>query len=285
MQTLPLKSVFRGVSALLGEDLTTAEKPHFAAIMASLETWVGIAWEYDFWPELMTVERRAYRDAWAAEPVYAPGTEVFFATDGGYYSANLAPNNPAAGESPATNPEKWTEVTELARYISLDQAGQTPIGGVRRVCRRDPRVYPTRPGEVDFDITDLGIVPDSRVGAQAYVEFRRRPPLFSSDEYAAETAYAKGDGVFYPTTWECYRALATTTGNAPSDASKWEIVPFPALFKRFVERACYVDLLKPEGQTDKSAVETPGAYGLLLQLQDTVFTQQGQHAVVNAKTY
>jgi hypothetical protein len=285
MRTVPLKQVFQGVSALLGAELVQPGSPDFVGIMAAINTWVETGWKYDFWPEWTPVERRAYRDAWNETDTYAAGTEVFFEDDETYYEANSAPNNPAAGESPETDPDKWTEITTLRRYIALEQTGQTPIDTVKRVCRRDPEVYPENPGELRFDITHRGIVPDNRAGARVYVEFRKRPPVFSSDEYDAETTYQAGDVVFSADTWECYKALQATTGNGPTALAYWEHVKFPYLLKRFVEQACYAATLKPDGQGDKAADELQVAYGFLIQTQDEVFGQQGQSDVVRAVTY
>jgi len=285
MRTVPLKQVFQGVSALLGAELVTPGSPDFIGIMAAINTWLPVGWEYDFWPELMLVERRAYRVTWNNSDTFAAGTEVFFEDDETYYEANSAPNNPAAGESPASAPTKWTEVETLKRYVALEQTGQTKIGGVKRVCRRDPELYPQAPGEVRFDITPKGIVPESRAGARVYVEFRKRPPTFAADEYSAVTAYAADDVRFYPTTWECYRAKQATTGNAPTNTTYWEKVEFPYVLKRFVEQACYAATLKPDGAGDKAADELALAYGFLIQAQDVELAQQGQSDSVSVVTY
>jgi hypothetical protein len=41
-------------------------------------------------------------------------------------------------------------------------------------------------------------------------------------DYAAGTAYALDDEIYYPTTDAYYRALGPTTGNAPTNATYWE---------------------------------------------------------------
>lgn len=286
MRTTPLKHVFQGVSALLGAELVQPGTPDFIGIMASINAWLPMGWEYDFWPEFMAdPEQRAYRDTWNNTDAFPAGAEVFYAVDGAYYSANSAPNTPVAGESPDGAPTKWTVLTEYARYVSKTQQGLTPIGGVRRVCRRNPDLYPETPGEVRFSITSRGIVPDSRAGTQVWIDFRKLPPVFSSDEYDAATAYAAGDVRFYSTTWECYKALQATTGNAPTNATYWELVAFPTLLKRFVEQACYAATLKPDGAGDKAGTELQLAYSFLLQAQDTELAQQGQSDSVSAVSY
>lgn len=44
---------------------------------------------------------------------------------------------------------------------------------------------------------------------------------YDADNYSATTAYAAGDQVFYPQTARWYQAFASTTGNVPTDTTKW----------------------------------------------------------------
>lgn len=284
MRTTPLKQIFLGVSGLLGAELVTPGSPDHVGMTAAINTWLGFGWEYDFWPEWTPVERRAYRPIWNAGSTYAAGAEVFFEDDEVYYSANSAPNNPAVGESPATAPTKWTEITAFARYVALDQPGLTPIGEVRRICRRDPDVYPNAP-DVPFKISKLGIVPGAAAGARVYVEFRKRPPTLSADLYDAATPYAIDDVVFDDDSWECYKALQASTGHAVTEAAYWEKVDFPFLLKRFVERATYADTLRADGAANKADGEMTLAYNFLTAVHDTTFPQQGQQSSASAQTY
>lgn len=56
-------------------------------------------------------------------------------------------------------------------------------------------------------------------------ETMRSQERFYRADYAAGTAYVATDEVYYPTTGLYYRALTSTTGNAPTDATKWEESP------------------------------------------------------------
>lgn len=51
------------------------------------------------------------------------------------------------------------------------------------------------------------------------------------DAYAAATTYAIGDEVYYATTGKYYEAIAVTTGNLPTDATKWSEL---TSFERYV---------------------------------------------------
>lgn len=275
MITAKLRAVLDGISGLMGAEPVTAGDPDHVAFIASINRHTERGWQFDFWPEWTPVELRAYRDAWAAPTTYAPGAEVFF-TDLLYYSANLAPNNPAAGQSPASAPTKWTLLTTFARYVALDQTGQTPIGEVSRVCRNDPRLYPTKPGAVNFDITYQGIVPDRRAGVQVYVEFRLRPPQFTAVVWDAVTVFAVGDVRYDDATGDCYKAVQAGANHSVTDAAFWSKVAFPQRLKSFVETASYADALRGDGQTGKALAEQGNADNFLLQANDAVFAGQGQ---------
>lgn len=277
MQTASIRSVLDGISALLGAEPVTAGGPEHVSFIANLNRHLPRGWKHAWWSETLETELRAYRAAWAAGETYAAGAEVFFPADGGYYAANSAPNNPAAGQSPATHPAKWAVPANFARYIALVQPGQTVIAAVKRVCRRDPRVYPQAPGELDFDLTGEGIVPDSRAGAQVWVEFQRVVPKFTAALYDAARTYAIGELCYDDATGECYQASQVTVGNGPTALTYWAKVGFPERLKTFIETACYADALRGDGQTAKALAEQGNADTQLILACDDAFAGQGQY--------
>jgi len=79
------------------------------------------------------------------------------------------------------------------------------------------------------DSTDLAQIASLIAGrARAAWEHYWWPETMTSEArpyraaYAAGTAYAEDDEVYYPTTGLYYIALGSTTGNAPTDATYWE---------------------------------------------------------------
>lgn len=282
MRTVTFKSVLDGVAALMGivaEQFLDADQ---IAATESINTQVARGVEWDFWPELMLVERRAYRLEYDASTTYAADDEIYYATEDKYYYALGA----TTGNLP-TDPTYWAELTSFARYVALDQAGQTPIGEVEGIYRNDPRVNPTRPGREPFDISDQGIVPSPRCGAQVYVRFRLRPPVFTVTAWDSETAFAIGDVRYRPTTTgECYRAIAANSNQVPeSNPASWERVEFPYVLARFVRHAAYADALRGDDQTDKALAEDRRAETFLMQAQDAAFASQGQFSAATVSTY
>jgi hypothetical protein len=275
MQTAKLRAVLDAIAALQGSAPVDAGDPDHIAYVASINRHLERGWQHDFFPEWSPTERRAFRDDWLSGTTYAAGDEVYFTDDDAYYSANSAPNTPAAGESPATNPEKWTALTGFAKYVALEQAGKTVIADVSRICKNDPDLNPTRPGEIPHKLTNLGIVPLACSGTRVYVTFRKPVPQFTSDEWDAAEAYEADDLVYDDASGDCYKALQASTNQAVTLAAYWERVEFPLRLKNFVSIAAYADALRGDDQTGKALAEANNATIALVQAHDAVFGGQG----------
>lgn len=78
------------------------------------------------------------------------------------------------------------------------------------------------------DLAQIGTLIDSR--CRAAWEHYWWPETMQSEarpyraDYASGTTYAIGDEVYYPTTGYYYTATASTTGNAPTNNSYWELL-------------------------------------------------------------
>lgn len=275
MQTAKLRNVLDAIAGLQGSEAYEPGEPDFITAIASINRHIERGWQHDFFPEWSPTERRAFRDDWAAGTTYAEGAEIYFTDDDTYYSANSAPNNPAAGESPDTHPAKWTEITSFARYIALEQTGKTVIAEVDFICRNDPDLNPTRKGEIPHTITNLGVVPLATTGTRVYVRFRKPVPQFTSTEWDAAETYAIGDLVYDDDSGDCYKAIQAGTNHAVTDADYWERVEFPARLKNFVTIAAYADALRGDDQTGKAIAESRNAELALVQAHDAVFGGQG----------
>lgn len=275
MQTVTLRTVLDAIAGLQGAEPVAAGDPDFIAYIASINRHLERGWQHDFFPEWSPTERRAFRDTWNGTDTYAAETEVYFEDDDTYYAANSAPNNPAAGESPATNPEKWTEVTDLVRYVSLTQTGQTVIAEVDRICKNDPIANPRRPGEVPCRITNLGIVPLATTGARVYVTFRPPAPVFAATEWNATDDYDVGDVRYSDDEGDCFKAIQGGVNHAVTDEAYWERVEFPARLKNFVTIAAYADALRGDDQTGKAQAEAGNAELALVLAHDAAFAGQG----------
>lgn len=275
MLTVTLRSVLDAIAGLQGSEPYAVGDPDFVAAIASINRHLKRGWQHDFWPEWSPTERRAFRDDWSDIPTYAPGAEVYFPAGDAYYSANLSPNTPAAGESPLSHPEKWTALATFARYIALEQAGKTVISEVSRLCRNDPELNPLRPGEIPHTLNARGIVPLGPCGTRVYVTFRRPAPKFDATEFTLAEAVPAGRIRYDEASGDCYLALQASTGRAVTEAAYWEKVLFPARLENFVSIAAYADSQRGDDQTGKAQAEAANAELALVQAHDAVFGGQG----------
>lgn len=178
----------------------------------------------------------------------------------------------------------WPEVmaveerTPVSGVISLTQAGETEIGQVSGIFWEDPRVD-SREREVAFELNEDGILITDRDwmdngSSTVWVRFKTVPPVFSSADYVAGTAYAAGDVVFYGS--ECYMALSATTGNLPTNGTYWARQEMPYFLSEFVKVQAYAETLSEDGQVDKANYNFSRAEGLLIVAMDNAWMRQGQ---------
>lgn len=220
-------------------------------------------------------------DDWEASTVYAAGTNVRNPADNRYYQCITA--HTSGGTFDAT---KFGILTTFERYVSLDQTGLTPIGEVHRVSRSNPRTNPRFPGVVTFTMDDKGILPAPLAGSLVWVEFRLRPPLFTSTAWSGGTAYVAGDVVYVAATGECYVALQAGTNQAPAtQPAYWRKQNFPFVLAEFVKWAAYADLLRTQGQNEKGNEAEAKAFNQLSQASDVALASQGQYERATAAVY
>ncbi len=220
-------------------------------------------------------------DDWNATAAYAVGNQVYQPLDGYYYQCITAHSN----QSPP-NATYWGRLTPFVRDIDFVEGNQgasaTDIGEVKKPWDANPReVMNARPQ--DFDITSDGIVVRGSANV-VWLEFRHRPNEFTGDTWASGGPYAVGTQVYYTTTGEYYRCIASATTEAPTDTAKWEKLDFPYVLKDAVAQAAYADMLKMSGKTSKYAAELMEARRILHREFDKLERQQGQAGNLNVMT-
>lgn len=185
------------------------------------------------------------------------------------------------------DPSKFTVLTVFERYVSLDQAGRTPIGEVSNVFRNNPRTNQRNPGKMKVIINNHGILPPPLAGQQVWVLFRLRPPQFTNTAYVAETAYGLGDVVLRATTGECYVSLeAGNSGNTPEDSpDEWQKQDMPEVIAEIVKVGALSNLIRGDGQNEKADDEEERANTMLSDAVDVTFASQGQYSAATAETY
>lgn len=174
----------------------------------------------------------------------------------------------------------------LAYEIISDDAASaeessTPIGEVRRVCQKNPRVFPATK-EYRFTITDTGAQVPPATPYEVWVEFRWRRPTLIGGMWDSTAAYASGDQVYYSATTggagNFYTATtATTAGQSPTTSpALWSVVELPYLLRGYCIRGGYADWLRSDGQMDKAEVEDRNAIEALEHEADKLQRQQKQ---------
>jgi len=284
MKTVTFKSIVYGALGRLGQqpELSAPSAATIAQQAQYIQTRIREAWEFAFWPELMEIEQRAYRDAYAAGTTYALDAEVYNAADEKYYISLQAANT---GNDPATETAWWEEQTDLDRYVAYAQTGQTEIGSVEFASTRNPRKS-TYPGYLSFFTSNNGIQLTSLAPALVWLQFRPPVPLYSGVAYAAGTTYAADDVRYLASTGECYRSLAAAnTGNDPATATAWWVkVDFPSLLAPAVTQGVYADGLVEDRQQTKARAQQ-GFYVELQRIHSVVFAQQGQVPMAQVQGY
>lgn len=182
---------------------------------------------------------------------------------------------------------KFGILTPFNKYIAYDQAGQTSMDEVKRVCKRNPRVFPKTPGEIPFNVSSDGVQLQQSAPALVWVEFRKRPPVFTSTVYNAATAYAAGALVLSTITGECYLALQPATGQDPTAANSayWNKIDFPRVLSSPVKRFALADAYRDQKQNDRADDEEERANEELQNAWDEVQASQGQYETAKVETY
>ncbi len=236
-------------------------------------------WEWYFWPFLMLLEQRYFRDAWAAGS-YASGAEVYHAATDKYWSANAAA---IAGDVPGVS-TKWTQITNLDAYVGWEQTGKTALGTVRAIYRANPRTSSSA-ARLNFVPDERGVtIVSTSVPTSVWVSFRKRCPAWRGADYSAAATYASGLTRYYASSTEGFDGdfwttiAATSAGESPeTTAAKWSKIEVPSFLCDFAVAGAKIGFLEGDGQLDK-ALANEGS--LWTNLYDEVDKIEGQSGAV-----
>lgn len=255
MLTVPFKRVLDGVFKLAGVIPADVSDEINLAVIQAIADRYKFAHSYYPFPVLSRLEQRFFRAAWDAGTTYAAGAEIYSADEDAYYSANEAPDTPAAGESPTTNPEKWTELTEFHRYVAYEQTGETAIDAVTGAWDEDPRAMRSAL-ELRWKNSYEGLTfaPDY-AGTSVWLEFRPRPAKFAAEIYSATATYAAGDVVYFPEIGDVYECVtATSAAETPlTHSAKWTLQEMPDFLELAVKAGALADYLTGDERPNAAA--------------------------------
>lgn len=224
---------------------------------------------------------------WAAAVNQAVGDKVRNPADNRFYQCTTA--HVTGANFDAT---KYGVLTPFNRYVGYEQTGQTKIGETKSVSRRNPDVWPQKPGLIPFKPSANGVqITDFTAPNLVFVKFRLRPPVFTTVLYSAGGNVALGDSRYWPMgaggTGECYTALQAQTPAVqnPNNAAFWSKISFPEIITNFVKRAVFADSLSDQKQQDRKTVELEEAYSELSEASDRELSAQGQFDTAAVHTY
>lgn len=229
------------------------------------------AWEYDFWPEWTFLEERAYRPQYNVDAIYADGDEVWDGSE--KYYESLSDGNQG---NALTNATFWSEITDVDKYILLDQPGMTRIGAVKDIYRSENHAQKNI-GPLEYYIdTDRIEITDSRAGATVWVLLRKKAPRFVKEDWVLGTAYAVGWVVYFPASnanqlqGECYMAMRNA-----NNVEVWELMEVPEIFKSYIVKACHADYTATDGQLERAELMEDRAQAELERIHMVTFGQNG----------
>jgi hypothetical protein len=264
-RTVSYESVLRGIANLGGVKRDQLLSDTSSLLFEFINEAVRMGWEHDWFPDIMALEKRYWRDGLWSAGTYPDGAIVYYSTDEVYYENTSGGNTT---ETPSSTASDWTQITDFARYISLTQmtgtnlaTAETKIDQVKNIYQKDPDLNENR-GPSAFRITHNGIQPISFDFDFCWVEFKKRPADMSGMvEWDSTATYAVGDWVYYegsttPLAGEAYEVIvATTAGQDPQDTpASFTKFDFPYTLAKYVKHQALADWLGAGGgATDMGA--------------------------------
>ncbi len=222
-------------------------------------------------------------EEWDSAAAYVAGEWVKHPTSLRVFQARV---DVAAGLEPTVSvdwADSWGEVFEFFRVIEHEQDGEIAIGECFEVFDIDPRLTCTRPARLSKEIIREGIL--IRESNTPWLRFRERAPAWEGEVYAEDETYALDDQVYDPTEGDFFKSLvAGNSGNAVTDATKWERIDFPYVLRDAAAQGAYADMIRMDGQHDKFLSEDREARRLLRREFDKLERQQGQHKALPVRT-
>jgi hypothetical protein len=187
----------------------------------------------------------------------------------------------------------WSRIVQLDEFaITTDSDGAkyvpygtgiTQLVAVWNVYSRNPRVTRNH-GRLSFLLSNRGVELSNLAGSAVWIEYRPRHLRFTREAYASGSTYAADDVVYDASSGECYRSLAgANTGNAVTDATKWEKQAVPEFLAEYICRASFADLLRNDGRGERADIEEARAEFEIERVLNVEETQQDQHRILNAK--
>jgi hypothetical protein len=263
------RNVLQGAVESTGRLYSNLTNDEFVLFRGAMNRRLREAYELEFWPDLMTIEKRYWRDTWLPVYTYADGAEVYVSALDKYYT------NSSGGDTTGTpgTSSDWTSLTSFINYVSHEQNplllgsnSTEEIGATYRGTSKDPRLsldYETFP----FEVKDIGVVFPYVDKSYIYLEYRKRAPEIKGDKFDSTKTYYPGQQVFYEGTdsrdvgefYDVQLESTNSTTSAPSTNgtvhADWKKVDIPYIFGAYMEKAISADILLLDEKSDLAGIQ------------------------------
>lgn len=251
MNTLDFSSVLYGAAQLAGQDRENLPDYFFAQVRDFANARLCIAWESEYWPELIRNESKVVSSTSSTAPYFHNLDSTMGEVLGVY---NKDPNTTTRKESVS-----W----HLDYY-----------NGNRRILLRSD----TTPVYVEYRITRPELKGDNwadqsyNKGDQVYYEVNG-----IGNFYKSSSQVSPGDAAPF--------SITASTG-AIAEGAKWDKdVSIPKIFQGYLIRGVYADLLRSDNQREAAMMEDNAAESMLHLEADKLYRQQGQTRQSTILTY
>lgn len=141
-------------------------------------------------------------------------------------------------------------------YVPFTEANKNEIGEVFGVWSADP-ITSSNAKQLGFFLESHGIsIPNGHT--TVYVYYRKQKPELTGYFIDAATTYAADSQVYDSTTGDFYNAILS---NAPthdlSDATRWERIQIPLIFKQYLIRGVTADYYRHNQEYERSRELAP----------------------------
>lgn len=173
-------------------------------------------------------------------------------------------------------------LTPFARYISFEQFGRTAIGTIKGVHANDPRVFPYRSGQYNQRLNGQGVVViTSNIPTQVWVEFRQRPPVFTTTPWVSGTAYDLDALVYHE--GGVFKSLVGD--NDDTLENTWAEVWFPDILQDYTKLAAAALASVDQKQTNRAQDLRAQAQTELERVREQEISSQQEPESAEVMTY
>ena len=265
MRTVSAETILKSVYDLVGIDADNAATDDFQLIRRAVSRRLADAYEHFFWPDLIRIERRYFRDLYTPGSTYSASTsttavEVFFPQTSKYYQClralPLTVSSITRSSSTATVTTGSSHLLATGNQVTISGASQTDYNITATITVTGATTFtytvqntPATPATGAIKCT---VDPADADDDAQEVYWAESLASYPNNEWSSTDTYELGDIVHWPGTDRHYIYFNSTSssGNQPTNTTYWAILTD---FDRYVAWA-------QTGKTDLTGATVLGVY-------------------------